>query len=65
MHTLTLLRTWLTSTFPRLRDDRGASLVEYALLLGLIFAVLLVAVGVVGETTSEGLVSAGSSGFIP
>jgi Flp pilus assembly pilin Flp len=65
MHTSTRLRTWVTNTLPRLGDDRGASLVEYALLLALIFAVLLVAVGVIGETTSEGLVSAGSSGFTP
>ena len=36
------LRTWLSSSAARGRDDRGATLVEYALLIALI---ALVAIG--------------------
>ena len=38
------LRTWLSVRLPDRDDDRGASLVEYALLLALIAIVCLVAV---------------------
>ena len=37
------LRTWLSSVVPDRDDDRGASLVEYALLLALIAIVCVVA----------------------
>ena len=58
------LQNWFSTRFPRRADDRGASVVEYALLLALIFAVLVIAVNVIGSTTSNGLDDAGSSGFV-
>jgi pilus assembly protein Flp/PilA len=51
------LRMWLSD-----RDDRGASLVEYALLLALIAIVCVVAVGFLGDSTDAGI-SAGGSAF--
>ena len=54
------LRTWIR----RQLDDRGASVVEYALLLALIAIVCLVAVNTIGGPTSAGLSNAGS-GFGP
>jgi Flp pilus assembly pilin Flp len=39
-------------------------LVEYALLLALIFAVLIVCVNIIGAQTSNGLDDAGSQGFV-
>lgn len=57
------LRTWLTSRFDR-ADDRGASVVEYAMLLAMIAMVCLVAVNLIGEPVSEGL-DAGGAGFVP
>jgi hypothetical protein len=51
------LRTWLSSVIPDRDDDRGASLVEYALLLVLIAVVCVVGVTVLGETTNEGISS--------
>ncbi len=49
------LRTWLSD-----RGDRGASLVEYALMLALIAIVCLVAVNTIGGPTSQGLSNAGN-----
>ena len=43
------------------REDRGASLVEYALLIGLIAVVCVVAVQVLGGETSEGFSEYGTS----
>ena len=57
------LHGWIRSVLPDRDDDRGASLVEYALLLALIFVVCVVSVGVIGGSTSGGLEGAGSSGF--
>ena len=57
------LRTVIIDLFAG-RDDRGASLVEYALLLALIAVVCFVAVGVLGETTNSGLESV-APGFHP
>ena len=54
---LTHVRLWIAD-----RDDRGASLVEYALLLALIAIVCVVAIGFLGESVDEGI-SAGGSGF--
>jgi Flp pilus assembly pilin Flp len=54
------LRTWLSSVVPDREDDRGASLVEYALLLVLIAVVCVVGVTVLGETTNEGFSTGGS-----
>ena len=42
------------------RDERGASFVEYAMLLALISVVCLVAVTMIGGTTSESLSSTAS-----
>ena len=55
------IRTWLSRSLGD-RGDRGASLVEYALLLALIAIVCLVAVNTIGGPTSQGL-SKGASGF--
>lgn len=58
------LRLWLSFVAPRRRDDRGASVVEYAMLLAFIFAVLVLAVNILGTTSSEGLNNAGQEGFV-
>jgi Flp pilus assembly pilin Flp len=56
------LRTRLAAVIAHHDDDRGASLVEYALLLALIAIVCLVAVNSIGGPTSQGL-SNGAAGF--
>jgi len=43
------LQAWVLS---RIDDDRGASLVEYALLLALLAMVCIAAVSALGDTTS-------------
>ena len=58
------MRNWLTSVVSGDDRDRGASVVEYALLLALIAVVCLVAVNTIGEPTSKGL-SSGAAGFHP
>ncbi|MDW3217481.1 MAG: Flp family type IVb pilin [Acidimicrobiales bacterium] len=50
MRVVTHIRTLLAT---RAEDDRGASLVEYALLLALIAMVCIAAVTALGGTTSE------------
>jgi pilus assembly protein Flp/PilA len=50
MHVLTKLHLWVRGLD---RDDRGASLVEYALLVSLIAVVALVAVGALGGSVSD------------
>lgn len=45
----THIRAWIAS---RIDSDRGASLVEYALVLALIAMVCIAAVTALGETTS-------------
>ncbi len=45
---ITLIRAWMTARY----DARGASLVEYALLLALIAMVCIVAITALGSTTS-------------
>ncbi|MFN7151997.1 MAG: Flp family type IVb pilin [Microthrixaceae bacterium] len=45
----------------RRRDERGASLVEYALLIALIAIVLFSAVTLLGETTRDALDDANES----
>ncbi len=61
-HPLLTMRTWLAAAMPARDDDRGASLVEYALLLALIAAVCVVAVTVLGNAASESY-SSTASGF--
>lgn len=53
------LRSWLSA---RLDDDRGASLVEYALLVAFIAIVCALAIGVLGNTVNESY-SSTASGF--
>ena len=43
------------------RDERGATLVEYALLIALIVVVLVGAVGFLGDTTNDSFSTAHSS----
>ena len=59
------IRTWLTFALPDRKDERGASIVEYALLLALIAMVCLVCVNVIGTPTRDGLNEARSSGWGP
>lgn len=54
--TLATLRGWLAVRYwlhDRIDSDRGASAVEYGLLVGLIAAVIVVAVGVLGGTLRD------------
>jgi pilus assembly protein Flp/PilA len=46
---ISFIRAWLTAH----HDDRGASLVEYALLVALIALVCIVAITALGSTTSS------------
>jgi len=55
-------KTWLASVLPMRDDDRGASLVEYALLVAFIAVVCAVAVGQLGSTVNSSY-SSTSSGF--
>ena len=48
--TYQMFRAWVTS---RIDDERGASLVEYALLVALIAVVCVAAVTALGTTTSD------------
>lgn len=48
---LFILRTWLQCKFSS--DERGASMVEYGLLLALIAVIAIVAVKLVGENVSS------------
>ncbi len=53
------LATWLRARFGD--DDRGASLVEYALLVALIAVICIAAVSLLGQNASSKLSSAGSA----
>lgn len=53
------LRHWLAATLPDPREDRGASLVEYALLVALIMVVCVIAVTILGTTVSKNFSSSG------
>jgi hypothetical protein len=56
------LRTLLSSVLPERDDDRGAALVEYALLLVFIVIVCVIAMTVLGTLTSDGI-DRGADGF--
>lgn len=56
------LRSWLSSVLPAPDDDRGAALVEYALLLVFIVIVCVIAMTVLGTIASDGI-SRGADGF--
>ncbi len=49
---------WLQS---KVSDERGASLVEYALLLALIAVICIIAIGFLGESASSQFEDIGSS----
>jgi hypothetical protein len=49
------LRYWLSSVLPDRDDDRGAALVEYALLLVFIVIVCVIAMTTMGSLTSDGI----------
>ncbi len=56
-------RLWLTF-MERLSEERGASLVEYALLLSLIAVVCITAVTFFGQATSNSYSSSASTIFL-
>ncbi|HEY2813094.1 MAG TPA: Flp family type IVb pilin [Acidimicrobiales bacterium] len=56
--TYTFLATWLRARFA---DERGASLVEYALLVALIAVVCIAAITLLGKNASSKFNSVGSS----
>ena len=58
--TFDFLSTWLRARFAD--DERGASLVEYALLVALIAVICIVAVTVLGEAASTTF-SSGANGI--
>jgi len=58
MFTVEIFSTWLRA---RLHSDRGASLVEYALLVAFIAIVCIAAVTLLGTNTSGGISQAGNS----
>ena len=60
LSTYEFLATWLRARFAD--SERGASLVEYALLIALIAIVCIIAVTVLGKETSGGF-SRTTSGF--
>ena len=53
-----ILKTWIQS---RIKSERGASLVEYALLVALIAVVCIVAIGFIGNSAKDEFNSVGSS----
>ncbi|MGY6500130.1 MAG: Flp family type IVb pilin [Acidimicrobiales bacterium] len=53
-----VLATWLKARFA---DERGASLVEYALLVALIAVVCIVAIGFLGDNASATFQNVGES----
>ena len=57
--TFEFLSTWLRARFAD--DERGASLVEYALLVALIAVICIVAVTVLGEAASTSFSSTGGA----
>jgi len=54
------LRIWLTAADPRARGERGASLVEYALLVALIAVVCVIAIQFLGQEAESSFSSTGS-----
>lgn len=57
--TYEFLATWLRARFSD--EDRGASLVEYALLVALIAVVCIVAIGFLGKSASSKFNDVGQS----
>jgi len=57
--TYEFLATWLRARFSD--EERGASLVEYALLVALIAVVSIIAIQVLGQNASKSFSSTGSA----
>lgn len=53
----TWIRTRLVDARERLSDDRGATAVEYAIMLAFIAAVIVAAVAALGQATNTGFQS--------
>ena len=58
MQQFEVFKTWILA---RIKSDRGASLVEYALLVALIAGVCIIAVTILGKEASESFSQTGSS----
>lgn len=58
MQQFDILKTWIQA---RIKSDRGASLVEYALLVALIAVVCIVAISFLGNEASKEFQSVGNS----
>ena len=59
---LNLIRAWITARFHLgEREERGANLVEYILLIAFIAIIVIVAVKVLGRTVSKQFSSANSN----
>ena len=62
MNTLNVVWAWCQANIrARIKDERGASLVEYALLLALIAVVCIAAITFIGERADESFSSTGSA----
>lgn len=57
MQQFDLLKTWIQA---RIKSDRGASLVEYALLVALIAVVCIVAISFIGDEASSSFSGVGT-----
>ena len=57
--TYEFLATWLRARFSD--SERGASLVEYALLVALIAVICIVAIGLLGQSASSKFTDVGNS----
>jgi pilus assembly protein Flp/PilA len=58
---MNLVALWIQIQSRLRRDDRGASLVEYVLLVALIAVVCIVALQLLGNSASDKLTSVGNS----
>ena len=57
---LFILKTWLEAKFDR-KDEAGASLVEYGLLVALIAVVAIVAIRLLGQRVSDNFSNVGNN----
>jgi pilus assembly protein Flp/PilA len=55
------LQTWWADFKERISEDRGATAVEYALMVALIAVVIILAVTFVGQSASEKFAEVGSA----
>jgi pilus assembly protein Flp/PilA len=61
LHVSTRLALWWTDLKERLSEDRGATAVEYALMVALIAVVIIAAVTLVGNSASDKFSQVGSA----